>query len=492
MEEFKDRMNKMVKKIYNTYKSISAPAKASIWFVICSVMQRGVSLLTTPIFTRILTSNQYGVFSVYQSWYSIISILATLNLSAGVYNNGLAKYSQDRYCLTSAFQGLSTTITMCLFVVYVLNVEFWNDLLGLSTLFVLAMFMELLFVPAYQLWSVKQRFDYKYKGVILVTGIITVGSPIIGIIAILATEHKAEARVLSFVLVQVVVGLVFYIYNMYRGKKFFSLKYWTFALKFNLPLIPHYLSMTILNQSDRIMISRLVGESEAAIYSIAYTLAMLMTVVTNAVNNSFIPYTYKELRAGRHEGIKKTSAFLLVLIGMGCILVMAFGPELIMLIATEEYYDAIWVIPPVAASVYFMFLYPLFGNIEFYYEKTKFVMIASCCGSIMNIILNLIFINICGYYAAGYTTLACYIIFSYAHYVFYKKIIRDKLPEISNIYNIKLILGLSVLLLVAMIIMTVSYTNIFLRYMFIILLLVAIIWKRKEIIMNLREFKKSD
>ncbi len=62
-------------------------------------------------------------------------------------------------------------------------------------------------------------------------------------------------------------------------------------------------------------------------------------------------------------------------------------------------------------SVFFMFLYPLFANIEFYYEKTKFVMVASCSGALLNILLNYIFIGLYGYYAAGYTTLICYMVF---------------------------------------------------------------------------------
>ena len=43
--------------------------------------------------------------------------------------------------------------------------------------------------------------------------------------------------------------------NYKQGKKFFSKKYWKYALKFNIPLIPYYLSQVVFNTSDRIMIS---------------------------------------------------------------------------------------------------------------------------------------------------------------------------------------------------------------------------------------------
>ena len=103
----------------------------------------------------------------------------------------------------------------------------------------------------------------------------------------------------------------------------------------------------------------MVGTSEAAIYGIAYTLAMMMTIITGAINSSFIPYTYQNIKRKHYKEIGSNANFILLLVAMGCAMAMAFGPELIKLFATEEYYDAIWVMPPVAASVFFMFLYPV-------------------------------------------------------------------------------------------------------------------------------------
>ena len=39
-------------------------------------------MVTMPIFTRIMSPEHYGVVSVYNAWYGILSIFATLNLSA--------------------------------------------------------------------------------------------------------------------------------------------------------------------------------------------------------------------------------------------------------------------------------------------------------------------------------------------------------------------------------------------------------------------------
>ena len=419
------------KYLLNKYENLSAPVKASIWFTICNVVQKGIALISTPIFTRIMTTQQYGVYTIYQSWYQVLTIFATLNLSAGVFNNGLTKYPDKKNRLVSSLQGLSTTVTFLLFLIYIAYPKFWNDIFGMSTLFVVAMFAQLLLEPAYLFWSAEQRYRYSYKNLIFTTMIIAIGSPLIGIISVMSTTYKAEARVLSFVLVQVVLGLYFYVRAFIRGKCFFDSFFWKYALTFNIPLIPHYLSMTILNQSDRIMIDKMVGTSEAAIYGIAYTLAMMMTIITGAINSSFIPYTYQNIKEKRFKEIGKNANFILLLVAMGCVMAMAFGPELIKLFATDEYYNAIWVMPPVAASVFFMFLYPLFANVEFYYEKTKFVMVASCSGALLNIVLNYIYIRQYGYYAAGYTTLVCY-------WFFPERVLRKTIKHIfeGEMFNI--------------------------------------------------------
>lgn len=476
------------KMLLDKYENMPAPAKASLWFTICNIIQKGIALISTPIFTRILTTQQYGVYTVYQSWYQILAIFATLNLSAGVFNNGLTKYPEKKNELVASLQGLSTTVTALLFVIYIFQPDFWNEKLGLSTLFVLVMFAQLLLEPAYLFWAAEQRYRYQYKALIVTTMIIALGSPFLGIISVMATNYKAEARVLSFVFVQVILGLISYIRSFIVGKKFYDNFFWKYALKFNIPLMPHYLSMTLLNQSDRIMIDKMCGASEAAIYGIAYTLAMMMTIITGAINSSFIPYTYQNIKAKRYSDISKNANFLLLLVAMGCIGAMAFGPELISIFATEEYYAAIWIMPPVAASVFFMFLYPLFANVEFYFEKTKIIMVASCSGALLNIALNYICIRLYGYIAAGYTTLFCYIVFSFAHYFAYRRIVsREK--DMEPTYNMRFVLALSVGMLIIMVLMLVSYINKIIRYTVITVIVIVVIKKRRYVFSKLAEIR---
>lgn len=471
------------------YHKMSDPVRASLWFTVTSVIQKGIALLSTPIFTRLLTTDQYGVYSVYQSWYSIIAIFATLNLYAGVYNNGMTNWPDKRPQYTSALQGLSTTVTIVLFVGYIITENFWNSFLGLSSFFVCAIFIQALFEPAFSFWAAGQRYDYKYQKLVAISVLMGIASPVLGVVSVVLTEHKAEARVFSYVLVQAGVGLVFYIINFAKGKHFYIGKYWRYALAFNLPLIPHYLSQTVLNQADRIMISNMIGNSEAAIYSIAYTISMMFTIVTGAINNTFIPYTYKAIKNRSYNELKNNSCILVALVGVACIVAMMFGPEIIKIFAASEYYEARWVVPPVAEALLFMFIYPLFCNVEFYFEKTKFIMAASSFAAVINIGLNYIGIKLFGYIAAAYTTLVCYILLSAAHYIMYKSICKSKGLK-TELYNIRFISGISVLSLVIMVLITLVYDMVIIRYAVIICIAIICFIKREQIVSSIKKIMK--
>lgn len=472
--DFIQMKNNLLKK----YCSLSNAVKASLWFAICNFMQKGISMVTVPIFTRLLTTEQYGIYSVYQSWYQIVAIFATLNLYSGVFNVGMIKYSDDRDNYTLSLQNLCTFITIILFGIYFIAQKFWNKLFGLSSVFIYAMFVELLLAPAFTFWSARERFEYKYKSLIVVTMILSIGSLFLGLIAVISTTYRAEARVFSFVLVQACVGLFFYIFNSVRCKKIFSMKYWRYGIRFNIPLLPHYLSQIVLGQADRIMINSIVNASKAAIYSVAYNISSLMNLVTNAINSSFVPFVYNALKNKEYKKIAKNTNIILLMIAVSSVLVTAFGPEIISLFAPKEYHEAIWIIPPVSASVYFMFLYPLFGNIEFYFEENKFVTAASVGGAILNIILNWIMIPIFGYIAAGYTTLVCYIAYAVGHYFFMKLILRKNSIE-GSIYDNRFILLLSICVVLSTIGMTIVYKIPILRYGIITLIIIGFYLKRR-------------
>ena len=111
-----DKMKKLVEK----YKSIPIQARAAFWFLICSFLQRGISMITTPIFTRLLSTSEYGQFSIFNSWFSVVTVFVTLNLYSGVFMQGLIKYDKERKVFSSSMQGLTVTLVGIWTVIYLL------------------------------------------------------------------------------------------------------------------------------------------------------------------------------------------------------------------------------------------------------------------------------------------------------------------------------------------------------------------------------------
>ena len=438
-------------------------------------------MITMPIFTRLLPTEDYGLFTIYQSWYSIVSIFVTLNLAGAVVNNGMIKYKDKRAEFISSLQGLSTTVTVAFFVIYFLNRPFWNELFELPTSLMLVMFVQLLFEPAYLFWMQRNRFEFKYRNVVSVTLILSILSPILGVIAVVTAKDKVFARVFSYALVQICVGLVFYVLQVYKGKRLFDKGYWKFALAFNLPLIPHYLSQNILGQADRIMIGNMVGNSKAAIYSVAYTVASIMTLMINAINSSFIPSMYQNLDEKKYDKIEKESFPLCIIIAVAVCGVMLIGPEIIGILASKEYAEAIYCIPPVAASIYFTYLYTLFINVEFYFEKTKYSMIVSVLGAILNIFLNYLLIPKFGYIAAGYTTLVCYILFAIGH-----GCLCASLKKSANIkqalFSVQKIIVLSMAVLVYTVVTNILYSYPIVRVLTIVIVTIVMMLNYKKVV----------
>lgn len=479
----------MLNKALARLHGLSPAVKASVSFAVCSILQKCISLITVPLFTRILTTEQYGQFTLYQSWLGLVMIFATLYLYFGVFNNGMTKYKQDRDRYLASMQGLSTVTTALVFCLYAVNMEFWENLFELPRIVILGMFAELLFGPALQYWSARQRYEFRYKALSLVTLGIAAANPLLGLAAVTLTEDKGVARCLSVSLLNAVVGLVFYCLNFARGRTFFVGNYWKFALAFNIPLIPHYLSQMVLSQSDRLMIGKLFGETPVAIYGLACTLGLVMTFVTNSINNSFVPWTYQECARGAYANIGRKASGLIFLVGGIALVPVVAAPELVALMGPAAYGEAVWLIPPLALSNYLIFLYSLFANIEFYFAESKFVMVASCLAAVSNLVLNFLFMPLFGYQAAAYTTVACYLLLAVAHYRF-MRYIAAKNGVTVRIYRIRTMAAATAVLAGMMVVLQLLYPWPAARYGLVAVVLAAAVYRRRTLVDFLRSISK--
>ena len=461
--------------------------RASLWFLISTFMQKAVSVISTPIFTRLLTTQQYGEYNVFQSWMGIITVIVTLNLFLGVFLQGLVKFEHEAKVYASSMQGL--TLALCSFwtVIYFIFHDFFNQLFELNTVQMSFMLIMIWTSAVFQFWSAEQRVNNKYRLLVGLTILVMIAQPAIGIVLVQLSDaaYKATARIMGMVIVNIAAYTWCFFVQMRRGKKFFSKKYWLYALKFNLPLVPHYLSQTLLYGSDRIMISRYVSESAAGIYSLAYSVAVIMTMFNTAITQTMGPWMYRKIKERKPQDIAPIVYSAMLIIAAANLTLIMLAPEAISIFAPPEYSDAKWVIPPVALSVFFMFMYDMFASFQFYFEKSWFIMAASVFGAALNIGLNYLFLSPrwfnFGYVAAGYTTLICYMLYALCHYLCMRWVCKKHMDG-AKVYDAKVLLGVSLCLVASGLMLSMTYEVPILRYSLVgIILLLLIIFHKKVI-----------
>ena len=455
-------MRKKLNVVLEKYRNSPKEVKASLWFLVCSFLQKGISFITTPIFTRIMTTEEYGEFGTFNSWMNIVMVIVTLDLSAGVYTQGIVKYEKNRTSFTSSIQGLTLCLSLIWTLVYSVFSEFFNNLLSLTTLQMYSMLLIVWSTSVFSIWAAEQRVLLRYKSLVCITIITSILQPFVSILLVVNNEDKVFARILGTVIVNLACYSWLFFLHIKNGRKFCSLSYWKYALAFNIPLIPHFLSQTVLNSSDRIMIERMVGESAAGIYTLGYSIAFIMGLFNTALAQTINPWIFKKIRDEKTEDIPRVAYLMLGIIGFVNLLLVAFTPDAVYIFAPDNYHDAIWIVPPVAMSLFFVFMSFIFVDFEMYYEKTFFVTISTVFSAVINIVLNYIFIKKFGYFAAGYTTLVGYLLYSGMHFYFMNKILAQKSK--MNVFKIKNILIISVAFLTVGFLLMFTYRYNLLRY----------------------------
>lgn len=479
-----------MKKIYNKFHSLPIAVKASAAYFLANIITKGIAYITTPIYTRLLPSEVVGQVSVFMTWVHIFGILATLHLSHGVFNNGMLDFREKRDEFAYSTLLLSSVLTLAFTFVFLIAYPFIRPYINMDYLLVILMLGEFFTQPAYLFWSARQRYEYKYKKVLIATLFLAVATPIVTVFTILNYKtNLLHARLLGAFGIAIAFYIGFYVYIILKGRgkvsKAMLFEHWKYAILFNLPLVPHFLSTYLLSNSDKIMIKAITGYSDAAYYSIAYSVAAVVTIVWSAANSSLTPFVYEKCRAKEYKSISKVSLSVLALFGIACIVIILLAPEIVMAMSTPEYRSAMYVIPPLVGGVFFHVQYYLYAKILYCLKKPKFIMYASIITTLLNIVLNYVFISKFGYIAAGYTTLFCYMLQAAMTYFIMNRIVKER------IYNMRYIGIMSVAVIIISIFSNITYNYVLVRYFVIGAIAVLAVVFRKKIIEIFNSMKKK-
>lgn len=469
----------------NNKKEVSTSSqalKAGIWYTICNFLFRGMAFITTPIFARLLTKSEMGMFTNYSSWITILTVITAMDLQTSIIRSKL-EYEDDIDSYIYSILSFTSMVTLLLYGIVFLFQGYFVRFFGVEMKYINIMFLYLFATPAYQMLITKHRAFYKYKSFVVLTGIAVISSTFLSLIMVLLMENNFAGRVWGFYFPYIIIGLVIYVLIVKKGKKI-KIKYWKYACTICVPLIPHLLSFYLLDTSDKILITQISGSTYTAIYSIAYSCFHIVTILLDSMNKAWAPWLLENLHSENYMKIKEASKKYISIFVILVVFILMFVPEFIFILGGKEYIMGRYCLPPLVTSCVFQFIYTMYVNVEFYKKKTGGVAIATTIAAILNVILNLIFIPMSpqyGYIIAAYTTLVGYVVLFILHFYLVKRM------KMAFVYDIKFIIFVIIITLLISGIMNILYSFYLLRYGIIIcyiLLILSLLYKNRKQIMK--------
>lgn len=427
-----------------------------------------------------MTTDEYGMVSVFMTNKMLIGYIAMFCLSYVVFNNGMLDFEKDRNNYTYSLLILSNIFTVITIIGlftynFIVPEPFMpNHLIGL-------LFILYLFEPAYNFWLSRQRYEYKYK----TASILSVGGAFLAAVIAIGSLHifddKVNARIYGFEAPFILINIGLYVYICKNKKGSCNFDYWKYAVSFNWPLIPYYMSTYILSSSDKLIINKICGPTDTAFYSLAYSFVALGLIAWTSVNSSLVPYVYQNLRDGNLNNVRKIDNMVLLLMFVVSIFIIFIAPEAISVLGSSKYSAAICVVPPVVAGFMFQTMCGIITNIVDYLKKTKIAMYSCILAAVLNVGLNFLLIPLFGYIAAAYTTVACYMIQT----LIMSWVVKERYG--TSILNLRFLLLLSIAILILSIVISFTYDTIVVRYVFFAIIVatsICVVYKHKSCIIG--------
>lgn len=441
----------MIKQKLNSFKKLLPRSKSleslSIYFI-GAFLLKGISIITTPIFTRVLSIEGYGIYSIYGTWVSIFAVLIGLQMAGSIPTARIHLGAG-----AERFDGFIRSILGLSFLTFLVF-----SFLALMFSSSLSIFLDIdaklipyllinsfgtscaTFYLTYCIQLKKPKKHFKFS-VVNTLAIIILSLSLV----IYFKSDKYMGRIIGPAIVSVfAIGFVYK--NLYfKIKTKISLIDWRYALPLSLPLIIHLMSNLIVGQSDRIIINKFIGYESAAIYSVAYSIGGLGLIIAEITNKSWSPWYLDSTKANKNSLINKVVKLYVLVISLVFIIVILVAPEIFYLMAPKEYSVGITSSVFVTCGVFFQFLYRFPLGYEQYSQRMKWVAIATVISALVNIGLNYYLIPLYGMEGAAIATLISYIVLFIIHELVARKLIKD-----YNIHYKNYLLGIVSIFLVAL------------------------------------------
>lgn len=455
-------------------KEKNSALKAGIGYTIGNIFVKGINFLAIPFFSRIMTTEEFGIYNVFLSYDAILCVLVGMALHTSIRSaNYEFKDRIDDY--TSSISVIYLINSLIVFGIVLMGGSMLSKLFDLSSpvLFLLVIYS---FAGAViSLYNERISLDFAYKKYLLVSVLNSLGNIVVSLVLMftLFSKERELGRIWGTTITILVIAVGILVNFFKKSKPRYKKEYWRFGIKYSLPIVPHGISQVLLAQFDRIMISNMVSNAAAGIYSLAGNIKLILTIITTSISTAWSTWFYSKIENNEIETIKQYAKRIVRLFAVFTIGLMAISPELIMLLGGKGYETGKYVAIPMIIDAFILFIYSIIVPSEYHSKKTTYIMWGTVIATVINIVANMIFIDKYGFIAAAYTTLFAYICYLGLHLIISYRVVR------FNILSIKMLTVLMSIIGVSATVDLYFIDELFIRYVYafftVILLLIGII-----------------
>lgn len=395
--------------------------------ILSTILLRGISIFTSPVFSRLLGTSGYGILSAYNTWTGVFSITSTLQ-TQGTLANARVEYPEgEQKQYQSAAMGLSLSFFL---LVSGLMVLFRGPVAGLLKL--PALLVVLMMVQSFGTFCMSflnQKFTYEFKAgrnMVLSVGV-TLATLTLSLILVLnmPQESRYLGRIWGNASVYGILGAAVCLWVLRSGRVFFNKKYWKFCLFLAVPMVFQNLSDLLLTHSDLVMLRQMAGDDAGGIYGLAYNFGNIIFTIFVALNNSWVPFFFEDLKNGEQEAVKQKSGNFLELYTVLSVGFVLLATEVFHLYGDRTFWDGTKLIPLFVAGYYVNFLCTFPVNYEYFRKKTAAVATVTVSTALVNLVLNYVLISRIGMAGAAIATLISHLLQFTLHFTYARFVLKE-------------------------------------------------------------------
>lgn len=404
--------------------------RVAFFNILSVVLLNGISIITAPLFSRILGDSGYGVLKIYNIWASVIAIVFTLQTEGTLVNARVEYPEAHQKYYQSATMSLSALLFLVCSTVVILLLEPISGLLKLPPFLVILMLVQAFGTYCVNFLSTKYTYEFKAGRNMAISLAVTVITLVLSLVLILQMEHEVRyyGRAMAISATYAMIGIPACVMILLQGRVFYHREYWKFCIALAVPTVFHNLSDLILGQSDQVMLQQMLGDAVVGHYALAWTFGNFLFIIFGALNRTWCPFFFEEMKEGKQDAMMvKTRNFLELFTILACGFIL-LTPEVYHVYASREYWSSTMVIPLFVASYYINFLCTFPVNFEYYHKKTKVVAAVTIFSSLLNVAMNYVLIKAIGMPGAALATALSHGVQLCMHHIYCRKLGQGNYP----------------------------------------------------------------